>query len=105
MVETTNLNILVLDDDDMFIKLISLLLENIGVKRVEYTQTIDEAFKTMETFDPDVLILDINLDKNESGIEFAKMVNKGRDIPVIFITSNNALKLQNITQHKKFPKV
>jgi DNA-binding LytR/AlgR family response regulator len=88
MVETTNLNILVLDDDDMFIKLISLLLDNIGVKRVEYTQTIDEAFKTMEAFKPDVLILDINLDKNESGIEFAKMVNKGQDIPVIFITSN-----------------
>lgn len=84
----SDLNIMVLDDDDLFIKLVSLLLDNIGCNEVKYTQTIDDALKCLETFEPDLFILDINLDNNESGIEFAKMVNKNRSIPIIFITSN-----------------
>lgn len=88
MKDTADLKILVLDDDDMFIKLISLLLEKIGIKQVKYTQNISEALGTLEHFDPDVLMLDINLQEHETGIDFARTVNKNRHIPVIFITSN-----------------
>ena len=88
MINTKELNILVLDDDELFIKLVAVLLDNIGCREVKYTHTIEEALKCMETFDPDMLILDINLDDNESGIDFAKAVNKDQSIPIIFITSN-----------------
>jgi len=88
MINMSDLNIMVLDDDDLFIKLVSLLLDNLGCKQVKYTQTIEDALKCLETFTPDLFILDINLDNNESGIEFAKMVNKDKTKPIIFITSN-----------------
>ena len=90
MIETQELKILVLDDDELFNKLLILLLDSIGYQKVECTQTISEAMERLETFEPDIMILDINLSKNESGIDFAKEVNRDRNIPIIFITSNYA---------------
>ena len=88
MSDMEDLKILVLDDDELFHQLLSLLLDSIGYKNVEFTQTINEALEQIKLFKPDILILDINLNNNESGIDFAKMINKDHKIPIIFITSN-----------------
>lgn len=81
--------ILVLDDNQHFLRLISFLLKEFGIESITLTNTYHEAFELIQNNQFDVLLLDIQLgEKQKTGIQLALEVRKTQpDIPIIIMTA------------------
>lgn len=81
--------ILIVDDESTSLKLVQLILENCG-----YTTTTaksgEEGFQLAFGFQPDLIILDVNMPGGWSGFETCKNFKACTDfsaIPIIFLTA------------------
>lgn len=79
--------ILVVDDDIEVLETIQLILE-IGGFKVSALNDGDEVFKRIETFKPDLLLLDISLGHIDGRIlcEQLKSMEKTSQIPILLIS-------------------
>lgn len=69
--------ILVVEDDDLTGSLITTALANEGFDAILATSALD-AKKALRDFDPDAVLVDIDLGDGPNGIEFVQLVNKTR---------------------------
>ena len=82
-------NILIIEDEVW----ISLLLKNLvtgsGYSVIDIVRYGEEVINTIEKSNPkpDLILMDIYLAGNITGIEAAKMINAKYDIPIIFVTA------------------
>jgi DNA-binding LytR/AlgR family response regulator len=81
------MKILAVEDDILFANTLELLVESLG-----YTfQAVDnarDAYAILPTYAPDLLLLDIHLKGQASGLDIAeKMVVMKKQLPIIFVTS------------------
>lgn len=82
----------------------SFISEDIAdqLKAMQYEVTgqafsYDDALEQLKSNQPQVVLLDINLNENKSGIDLAHYINKHYQIPFIFITSHSDTKtLQDV---------
>lgn len=93
-VETDRLNtlkVLVVEDEILIRKSVTLLVEMLDGTAVGETSYGEEAVKLAHKLKPDVIIMDIKLKDKTSGIDAAKRINGDfhPPIPVIFISANN----------------
>lgn len=74
--------------EDASITLMDLwhIFELWGYEMCEQVTSGEKAVEDAEKEKPDVVVMDINLAGKMSGIEAAKQIRSGLDIPVIFIT-------------------
>ncbi len=80
------MNILVIDDDKLLLNSLKKSLEFIGNK-VTLCESGGEALRTLESYTPDLILLDIKLG-DMNGIDILKQIKKQCfDIPVIMITA------------------
>ena len=89
------LNFVICDDNLNLLDKLSKILENIFVKNefdaqiVLKTDNTDTLLDFVNSTKTDVLILDINLKSNKSGLDIAKAVReKNKDIYIIFTTAH-----------------
>ena len=98
MDQSTSLNkksIVIADDDELFCELMKGMLEGAGY-RVFTVQNGREAVDIALSIKPDLIILDVKMPKM-GGLEACRLLKKDettRDIPVIFMTANNAVKTE-----------
>lgn len=81
------LRIAIIEDDLIIAEHISLLLQKEGYPEPAIAASYSEALSLIESFKPDILLTDISLGEEKSGIELAEYVNQHFKIPVIYITS------------------
>ncbi|OGG01766.1 hypothetical protein A2Z33_00300 [Candidatus Gottesmanbacteria bacterium RBG_16_52_11] len=84
------MNVLLVDDDQLFLKINKLIFEKQGLK-VDVAHSGSEALDYMKTSLPDVVLLDVMM-PNVSGLEvLIKMKSDGKlkQVPVIMITNLN----------------
>lgn len=82
------MNILVVDDNETNLKILSLILSKDGYE-IHTTHSPENVIERMETFKPDMILLDINMPKI-SGYDLCREIKfeeKYKDIPVIFISA------------------
>jgi DNA-binding NarL/FixJ family response regulator len=80
--------VLVVEDDTLMGSLVSGALVNEGFDAIFERNAID-AKKTVAKFDPDVVIVDIDLGDGPSGIEFVQMIRRSRpDIAAILLSKH-----------------
>jgi len=94
--------LLIIDDDIDQINLIKKILEVQGM-RVQSAKNLTEANKVLKKQIPHIIILDLNLKKEESGYDFLKEKSKDhklKNIPVIVQTS--AVTKENVTKSLAF---
>lgn len=62
-------NILIIDDEKIFAKLLSLILVENGFN-VKIAHSVRQAFTALKNFKPDVVLLDVKLPHGNEGLDF-----------------------------------
>jgi DNA-binding response OmpR family regulator len=84
---TSKKNILIIDDDVDFLQQIKFHLQNLGYN-VSTAESQKEGEKYLETHKPDLLIVDLMMENEDSGFIIAyKSKKKYPDVPVIIATA------------------
>ncbi|MDP4687027.1 MAG: response regulator [Salibacteraceae bacterium] len=83
------LKIGVVEDEGIIAENIVAILELIGYKVGEVCDSYDEAINMINEFQPDLVILDIHIKGEKSGIDVAKYIREEQGIPFIFLTSHS----------------
>lgn len=83
----SDINILVVEDEPLIAEDIASILErnDFAVSAIVYTK--EDALSELQTNQPDMVLLDINLNGGIEGIEIAEIVNQQYNIPFLFVTS------------------
>lgn len=81
------IRILIVEDEPVIAKNISMYLDNndFTVSGIAYDDA--EAKYELQFNTPDAVILDINLESPENGIDIARLINEKYSLPFIFLTS------------------
>lgn len=87
--EPKTLKIGVVEDEGIIAENILAILEKIGYEVAEVCDTYDEAIQMINDFQPDLVILDIHIKGEKSGIDVAKYIKEEQGIPFIFLTSHS----------------
>jgi DNA-binding response OmpR family regulator len=81
--------ILIAEDELLFIKVMRLEFEKRGYQ-IESVLEAEKAYEKALEFKPDLILLDVRLKNNSSGIEAAKKIRaEGIETPIIFTTGNS----------------
>lgn len=82
------IKILVVEDEIVIADDICDILSDLGYEALEPVINYTEALEAIETFTPDLAILDIQLAGSKDGIDLAWKIKEDYDLPYIFLTSN-----------------
>ena len=85
----SNTRILLVEDDDIIAKVADWRLKNLGYEVCGRATSAAEAMELVVREKPDLVFMDINIRGDVDGIETAKMIKKGFNIPVIYVTSHS----------------
>jgi CheY-like chemotaxis protein len=81
--------ILLVEDDDVIAKVADWRLKNLGYSVCGRATTGAEAMELVVNAKPDLVLMDINIKGDVDGIETARMIKKGFNIPVVYVTSHS----------------
>jgi response regulator of citrate/malate metabolism len=85
--------ILVVEDEFLIAKAYeSYIKKHISVNII-IVQTAADALKTFKEHIPNLILLDINLKNNESGLDLAYGIRKEFNMPIIFTTGNSNIEI------------
>ena len=88
MVNMAKGSILLVEDDDIIAKVAQWRLNNLGYEVVGRATSGAEAMELVVKQKPDLVLMDINIKGDIDGIETARMIKKGFNIPVVYVTSH-----------------
>lgn len=80
--------ILIVEDEPFIAEDLSGLLCDAGYE-VETCLQFHKVLDAIMTFQPDLILMDISLDRGNSGIKLSMQVRKQFDLPIIFLTSHS----------------
>jgi DNA-binding LytR/AlgR family response regulator len=94
--------LLIVEDDQDFVTLTTLLLEQLGFKQILSARTYHEALAIMDEVPVHLLLLDIDLGRGKNGIMLAQDVrHQYPDLPIIYITSNHTTDYYDYARHTR----
>ncbi|MFH1320930.1 MAG: response regulator [Bacteroidota bacterium] len=97
----TKANILIVEDDAVTVKLISQCLQKLGYNVMGISSEAQDAVNKAQELIPDLVLMDIMLKGEMTGIEAAAKIYKNLHIPVIFLTiyaDEETLKMAKIAE-------
>ncbi len=80
------MRVLIVEDDPSYALELEMLIENIGYELISVVDNAEDAFKLIEKEEPDLILMDIDIRGERSGIDVAEAI-KDKNIPVIFVTA------------------
>jgi DNA-binding LytR/AlgR family response regulator len=83
----SKINILITEDESIVAKDIQMSLKKLGYNVVGICNNGEDAIRTAEELRPDIVLMDIMLKGDMSGIEAADQIRKRLNIPIIFLTA------------------
>ena len=84
---STDLRVLVVDDEPMIGKFIETTLTERHFESVRLAFDTEAALQALEEQRPDVVLLDINLQEDTDGVDLGTLINEKHQVPFIYITS------------------
>lgn len=81
--------IIIIEDDLILSLSLEMMLKKIGFTHIEKAETGEEAIEIIESFTPDLLLVDIQLGPGITGIETVKTIQKMVSIPALYVTGNS----------------
>jgi len=85
---TLNKKIVLVEDEVLIADSLSRNLEEHGYQVVGHALDFDEAMEVISETNPDLVILDINLEAEKNGIEVAEQIKDRFQLPFIYLTSH-----------------
>ena len=83
----SSIKALIIEDEPLIAEDIRDCLSNMDYQPVDVAYSKEQAFRFLEKYDLDIVLLDINLGSKTDGIEIAKVINEKYKIPYIYLTS------------------
>ncbi len=78
--------VLVVDDEENLLKMIVSILRDYGFKNIQTAQSVTEAQRIFQVFEPEIVILDIML-PDGTGYDLFEFIHRKSNTPVIFLTA------------------
>ncbi len=82
------IKILIVEDEPIIASDIEMTLDELGYVVVGIAEDAEKAIELIQEEEPDLLLLDINLEGDIDGVMLAQDVNRLYQIPFVFLTSN-----------------
>ena len=79
--------VIVVEDDEITALNLKLSLQKQGYEILSVCESVKQAKDDIKNYLPDIVIIDISLQKTNDGIELAKDIREEYNIPFIFLTS------------------
>jgi DNA-binding LytR/AlgR family response regulator len=86
--EVNSIKILIVEDEAVIAERLYADLQDYGYDVLEPCLTAEEALDALETQQPELALLDVNLKSKLTGIHLAGIINEQYKIPFIFLTAN-----------------
>jgi len=83
----SKIRILATEDDTLHEEMLRITIEQLGYELIDVIYKPSILFLKIDATKPDILLMDIDLGDDVSGIDLVKEVNERYDIPVIYVTS------------------
>ena len=83
-----NRKILIVEDDKMLCTIFEMFIRQMNYELIGIAQTGTEAINLCMLQKPDIVLMDIHLEGELSGIDTAKNIYHNFDIPVVYVTSD-----------------
>lgn len=84
-----NAKILIVEDEGIIAEHLKIILQNAAFEKIQVAHDKSSAINAIESFRPDLALLDIRLDQKTEGIDVANEINNKLEIPFIFITAHS----------------
>jgi two-component system response regulator LytT len=88
-----DLKILIIEDEILIAEDLSDVIKSFGVKAIDMAHDKDSALLKIADFKPDLILLDIRMESEQTGIEIAEIVNEAHKIPFVFITAHSDMQM------------
>lgn len=99
--QTENIKILVIEDEDIWVLGMKNFLHSLGFEISGIATNVADAITLINENNFDVALLDIHIDKKNSGIDLGILINNSVKKPFIFVTANtDHYSIQEITSAK-----
>ncbi len=83
------MRILIVEDDMIIAANLSLQLTKLGYEVTGIESRGEEAIYHAQLNVPDIILMDVNLKGNLDGIETVRIIQRNKDIPIVYLTANN----------------
>jgi DNA-binding LytR/AlgR family response regulator len=83
----TSIGILIVDDEVLIAEYLKDILVSLDMNQVRMAHERQQAMEMITLFRPDIILLDIKMDSDRTGITMAEEIGRLYQIPVIFITA------------------
>ncbi len=90
-------NILIVEDEAIVALATKMMLNNLSHSPVAVVSSGSAALSSLDEHLVDLVILDIKLKGDLTGLEVARKIRETRSIPILFITGNSDLKTKDET--------
>ena len=79
--------LLIIEDDIATLGDLEMRIGEMGYKHIKTAVTGEEAVEIAETFQPGIILADINLGEGMSGTEAVRQIQEKQDVPVVYLTA------------------
>ena len=79
--------ILIAEDENIIAKDIEKTLKKLGYEVVKSVRSGEQLLEQYPLIKPDLILMDINLEGELSGIDVSNELNKSREVPIIYLTA------------------
>lgn len=83
------MRVLVIEDNAVLSLTLEVMLKKLGFSEIQKAYSPKEALALIEKFEPDLLLVDINLDSDLSGIDIVRIAQENRVLSVVYTTANS----------------
>jgi DNA-binding LytR/AlgR family response regulator len=81
------IKILIAEDDVLIAEHLKAILKKNGFVKIEMAHKKKEVIIKIIDFQPDIALLDISMETNQTGVEIAEYISKNFNFPIIFLTA------------------
>ena len=99
MIQTSEF--LIVEDEFLIAETISEILTNIGCSKIRMVSTVEEAITEIEFRKPQIVLTDINLGREKTGIDLGNLLHTKYHIPFIYITSHSSPEILGKAKHTR----
>lgn len=92
---------LIVEDELLIAETISDILINAGCNQIRIVSSVEEAIREIEQRKPQLVLTDINLGEEKTGIDLGKLLQSVYHIPFIYITSHSSPEILGKAKHTR----
>lgn len=94
--------ILIIEDDLILALSLEMMLKRIGFENILKVETGEEAIETAKEYQPELLLVDVQLGTGITGIEAVKIIQSEQDVPALFVTGNSDQYFRSMAEKTNF---